>query len=337
MEVAAYQGTPVYVDVLYPWSAAGRDQPLQLSTYQRYATWTLVILFLGIFAASIAVVRRNRRLKRGDEGGATRLAGFIATTVMVVWLLRAHHVAAVGEINIAMLGIAWATMVAALARLLYLALEPYVRRHDPHTIITWSRLIAGKLRDPLVGRDVLIGAVYGVLLALFESFDDYLLPWAGKLPPRPVVPASEALLSARHAFAHVLQYVWVYVLYSLMVFFLLFALRLVVRKDWIAGLVIVFLGALTNTGGEYPVWTFVASAAIWLSIYVVLRRFGLVAVTAGLVIQNILIVFPITSHFDRWYAPSSITGLGVIAAIAVIAFRIALAGQPLFSEDALDR
>lgn len=122
-----------------------------------------------------------------------------------------------------------------------------------------------------------------------------------------------------------------------MVFFLLFALRLVVRKDWIAGLVIVFLGALTNTGGEYPVWTFVASAAIWLSIYVVLRRFGLVAVTAGLVIQNILIVFPITSHFDRWYAPSSITGLGVIAAIAVIAFRIALAGQPLFSEDALDR
>ena len=336
VEVAAYRGTPVYVDVLYPWTSAGRDQPFQPSARQRYSTLILVGLFFGIFGASIAVVRRNRRLKRGDEAGATRLAGFISMTVLLVWLLRAHHIAAVGEVNIAMVGIAWATLVAALARLLYLALEPYVRRHDPHTIITWSRLIAGKIRDPLVGRDVLIGAAYGVLVAIFESFDNYLLPWTGKLPPMPNVPASETLLGARHAFGAVLQYVWVYVLYSLMVFFLLFLLRLVVRKDWIAGFVIVFLGAVTNTGGDYPAWTFIASAVIWLSIYFVLRRFGLVAVTTGLVIQNILIVFPITAHFDRWYAAGALTGIIVIAAIAVWAFREALAGQPLFAANALE-
>jgi serine/threonine-protein kinase len=336
VEAAAYRGAPVYIDVRYPWNAATRDLPLEQSAQQRYATWLLVALFLAIFGASVAVVRRNRRLKRGDEAGATRLASFITITALLAWLLRSHHIAAIGEVNITMIGVAWATMVAALARLLYLALEPFVRRHDPHTIISWTRLLAGKTRDPLVGRDVLIGATYGVLLSIFESADNYILPLFGKLPPTPNTPFTDSLLGIRLALSAVFQYVWVFVLYSLLVFFLLFLLRLAVRKDWIAGLVIVFLGAITNTGGEYPLWTFVASAAVWLSIYFMLRRFGLVAVVVGLVIQNILAVFPITSHFDRWYASGALTGLAVIAAIAIFAFRAALAGQPLFSENVLD-
>src|SRR5579864_73700 len=47
--------------------------------------------------------------------------------------------------------------------MIYLALEPYVRRHWPHSIISWSRLIDGKVRDPAVGRDVLFGVVLGTL------------------------------------------------------------------------------------------------------------------------------------------------------------------------------
>ena len=38
----------------------------------------------------------------------------------------------------------------------YLALEPYVRRTWPVILITWSRLVSGQLRDPLVGRDLLV-------------------------------------------------------------------------------------------------------------------------------------------------------------------------------------
>jgi len=49
--------------------------------------------------------------------------------------------------------------------ILYLALEPIVRRRWPDSIISWSRLLAGRLRDPLVGRDILIGCLAGVLLA----------------------------------------------------------------------------------------------------------------------------------------------------------------------------
>src|SRR5687768_18051298 len=38
----------------------------------------------------------------------------------------------------------------------YLAGEPFVRRRWPWQVISWNRLLAGRWRDPLVGRDVLI-------------------------------------------------------------------------------------------------------------------------------------------------------------------------------------
>ena len=134
----------------------------------------------------------------------------------------------------------------------------------------------------------------------------------------------------------ILEDIWNYVLYGLGVFFILFLLRLVVRKDSIAGLVIVFLGAITNTGGDYFWATFVVGAIIWLSIYLVLRRFGLLALVVGLIVQNMLVLYPTTSHLSRWYASGAIVGLLTIVAIALFALQSALAGQSLFSSKILE-
>ena len=46
--------------------------------------------------------------------------------------------------------------------LIYLALEPYVRRRWPSLIISWNRLLVGDWRDPLVGRDILVGGMLGL-------------------------------------------------------------------------------------------------------------------------------------------------------------------------------
>src|SRR4030081_2070098 len=114
----------------------------------------------------------------------------------------------------------------------YLALEPYVRRRDPHTLISWSRLLAGQWRDPLVGRDLLIGAAYGVLLTVFEQSDNVLLPLFGKLPPMPGGLQPSSLLGVRQAFGSLVVYILFFLLYSLLIFFLLFLLRLILQKDW---------------------------------------------------------------------------------------------------------
>ena len=56
---------------------------------------------------------------------------------------------------------------------IYLALEPWVRRYWPQTMITWSRVVAGQWTDPLVGRDLLFGTFFGIVYALMIALYEY--------------------------------------------------------------------------------------------------------------------------------------------------------------------
>src|SRR5690348_1076751 len=336
VEAAAYRGKPVYFRVLFPWANPYRDRLHPASAHQELASIIGIVLFAVVLLGSILIVRRNVRQKKGDEAGSWRLANFLFFAFLAMWALEAHHLASLGEFGTVVLALAWAFLVSTFARMLYFGLEPFVRRRDPHTLIGWMRFIGGKIRDPLVGRDILIGMTYGVLLGAFLSVDNVLLPLLGLLPPQPGTPFMDSLLGIRQTLGSVFAYTWVFVLYSLAIFFVLFLVRLLVRKDWIAAIVIVVLGAITNTGGDYFWSTFLLSAVIWLSIYLVLRRFGLLALVAGLVVQNILVTFPMTTHLSRWYASGAIAGITIIIALALFALHTALAGQALFSAKVLD-
>src|SRR6516162_291343 len=336
VEGAAYRGKPVYFRVLYPWADPWRDRAHQPTSQQKLASIVGMVVFAALLLGSILIVRRNVRQKRGDEAGSWRLANFLFFVFLTMWALQAHHLASMNEFGMIVHALAWAFLISTFARQLYFGLEPFVRRRDPHALIGWARLTSGKIRDPLVGRDILIGTAYGVLLGAFESVDNVVLPLLGGSPPRPVTPSMESLLGVRLTLGSIFRYTWVYVLFSLGIFFLLFLLRLVVKKDWIAAIVIVFLGAVTNTGGDYFWSTFLFAAVIWLSIYLVLRRFGLLALVVGLVVQNTLVTFPMTTHLSRWYAAGAIAGMVTIVAVALFAMYEALAGQPLFSTKALD-
>jgi serine/threonine-protein kinase len=336
VEAAAYRGKPVYFRVLFPWANPYRDRSHPPSAQQKFASIIGIVVFAALLFGSILIVKRNVKQKRGDEPGSWRLANFLFFVFLAMWALLAHHLGSLGEFRTVVLALSWAFLISTFARMLYFGLEPFVRRRDPHTLISWVRLIGGKIRDPLVGRDVLIGMTYGVLLGVYESADNVLLPLFGGAPPQPGAPSMESLLGVRQTLGSVFFYTWIFVLYSLAVFFLLFLVRLVVKKDWIAAIVIVFLGAVTNTGGDYFWMTLLFTAIIWLSIYLVLRRFGLLALVVGLVVQNMLVTFPMTTHLSRWYAAGAIAGMLTIIAIALFAFHSALAGQPLFSAQVLD-
>ena len=336
VEAAAYRGKPVYFRVLFPWANPYRDRLHPASAHQQLASIIWIVLFGAVLFGSILIVKRNVRQKRGDEAGSWRLANFLFFVFLVMWALQAHHLASMGEFGTVVLGLAWAFLVSTLARMLYFGLEPFVRRRDPHTLIGWVRLISGKIRDPLVGRDILIGMTYGVLLGVFESADNVLLPLFGGAPPLPGTPSMESLLGVKQTLGSVFAYTWIFVVYSLAIFFVLFLVRLLVKKDWIAAIVIVFLGAITNTGGDYFWMTFLAAAVIWLSIYLVLRRFGLLGLVVGLVVQNMLVTFPMTTHLSRWYASGAIAGMMAIVALTLFALHSALGGQSLFNAKVLD-
>lgn len=330
VEAASYRGTPVYFDLIYPWTTPDRSVAYSPSRRERIKVFIIVILFAGIVLTSILIVRHNLRHKRGDTRGALRLGSFVFVTFITMWLLRAHHVASLDEIDLILIALSWALLHTSLIVMLYLALEPLVRRNAPHTLIAWSRLLAGQFRDPLVGRDFLYGVVYGVALVLYETADNFILPLFGKLPPIPGVVAGESLLGMRMAIGLLLYYILYFVFYSLVVFFLLSLLRLVLRKDSLAFIAVVLLGALVNTGGEYGVINFVAAGLLYVSFLFVLKRFGLLVLIVGLVVQNVLLVFPTTTHLSQWYAAPALVGLIVIAVLAVYGFQTARAGKPLF-------
>ena len=84
--------------------------------------------------------------------------------------------------------------------LLYLALEPYVRKFWPTTLISWSRCVAGNALDPQVGRDVLIGVFVAAITLLVGRLDVLFARCSAIRCVQTVVPNLDTLLGhARHA------------------------------------------------------------------------------------------------------------------------------------------
>src|SRR6202162_4694773 len=82
--------------------------------------------------------------------GANRAAAFIFAVEWLGLLLSAHHVEAADEVRVLVSAAVNALAQAAVIWALYLALEPYVRRRWPQSMISWSRVLSGGFRDPLV-------------------------------------------------------------------------------------------------------------------------------------------------------------------------------------------
>ena len=340
VEAGAFQGEPVYYRMIFPWTRPGRDTDTAVTRQQKVASVMIVLLILIVFVGGVALARRNIKTNRADMNGAARLGAFVFVAFLVLWILSTHHLANSLEAISFLVAVASAALRTFFAMVLYIALEPFVRRREPETLISWTRMLAGKLRDPLVGRDLLIGAVYGVLLFLVEASDNFLLPLFGKLPPAPGGVSTESLLGLRHALAQVLLYVLGQTIDSLGIFFMLFILQRVLRSAWIAAIVVAVAGTLLSLGndsGEYPWISAVFLVILYLSFLLVLKRFGLLTLVVGLVVQQVLLVFPATIHLSRWYAAPSLVGMTAIAALTIYGFRTALAGQSAFSMKAFEQ
>jgi hypothetical protein len=167
VEASAYRGRPVSFSIVGPWTRAWRMGPEQISDIDRIVSVVLIVIFLLLMAAAMLLARHNFRTGRADRRGALRLAIYIAACGFAVWLVGGHHGGSLeGEVETLLNAAAIYVMVAAAMGVIYLALEPYVRRFWPDSLLGWSRLLAGHVRDPRVGRDVLTGAVCGVSLGL---------------------------------------------------------------------------------------------------------------------------------------------------------------------------
>src|SRR5277367_3257338 len=169
---------------------------------------------------------------------------------MVAWALHAHHVANVEELSLFFNGLAQSLLAGFVAWLLYVALEPFVRRRRPQILISWSRLLAGKFSDPLVGRDLLAGGFGGALIMVTAAAANAIPYWFNFPGETPISIPSAALGAPREAISTIISILLSAVVSSLIVLTVLFLLRVIVRVEWLSIVITGVVIMLTNLGTE---------------------------------------------------------------------------------------
>jgi serine/threonine-protein kinase len=348
IEAAAFRGKPVsWRLIVPPWDEddpSTRITPSLPGAGSSLQNTTNVIWFAMILAClvgSVLFARRNLRMGRGDRRGAARLAWFSFGLMAVTWIFGEHHTLTLGELGRFTMFTGAALSNAGFLWLMYVAIEPFVRRHWPDWLVAWSRLLAGSFRDPLVGRDLLMGYVMGVVWALLNRLQYAAAAWFGDsrlLPHIGIILKTLYLFSGVHAIvAGVLGLLNACIIGSLFILFLLFLLRILLKSTWVAAAAIVILGASSfavGSGQSLVFW--IGCLLIFAGILFTLVRHGLVACVAQFLFANLLMGFPITTQLSAWYSGIGLTGLALLLALTFYAFHVSVGGQPLFGRASLE-
>ena len=351
VEAAAMSGKPVYLEIVAPWTAPRNEERLFGSTSgERIGLRMRTIVGPLSFVVALLLAMRNLRLGRGDRRGATRLSLFLFAAGGMSNALET------GDLQVFTKGPALMLFVPAFVWLLYVALEPHIRRVWPDTMFGWSRLLAGRVRDPLVGRDVLVGVLVAIGNGLIFALHTMLRRWSGRPPQFPTgadgnpfdgMPASnDLLLGGRYALSRIIGSVMSIPVWGTIMstFLLLFVLYMLLRRRSLAiaamilGLTVVYA---VNHGGwllaNAPAEHFAPSvadvalfAAVQTLVVLVAVRFGLLTMLVASFVSMLLTLLPITIDSSTPYASSSRLIVATVIGLAAYGWHTALAGRPLF-------
>jgi serine/threonine-protein kinase len=334
VEAASYRGRPVSFRWIGPWTKPSRDPEGQAGAEAGQLVFEGLLLFFLIGGALVA--RHNLRAGRGDRRGAIRIGAAVVILQGAMWVLGAHHVASADEGWILIAGFTNAVGMGAGFWVVYIALEPFARRRWPEMLISWTRALSGRWRDPLVGRDLLIGALVGTALGLLMGPIRVLLPLRLGIPATPhpldaTTPTTPGLAVAWLISIFVFSAFWV-----LGLVFLLALARLLVRRGWLAGLIVTLLYAAIYAVG-YGLAITIPLALISVGILVATTvRFGILAAIAMETCRRIFGYRIYSSDPSNWIFYAGMIAVAGLLVLAWWATKTALAGRPLFGELALE-
>jgi serine/threonine-protein kinase len=338
VEAAAYHGRPVWFAVLQSWTEPRRmvaSTKLRETAPVGEAGVLLLVLALPLGAAFLA--RRNLHLGRSDRSGAVRVAIFVFAAYSIARLFRASHVSSFAdEIWILIRVFSPPALWAMAVWLVYIALEPYARRRWPHMLISWKRLLGGTFRDPLVGRDLLLGAAVGSILGLLSLIVLRAPAWFGQpaLYPHPWLKGS-TLTSFTDVGFRVFVDGFSSVLWAMIYLFTLVLLRLLLRNNLLAGGVWCVLWAFPGMGEGF-VFLWIGGLVRTVLMFLVLTRGGLLALVVTIYFWFILLEAPLTSDPSAWFATRLIPLAVVLLGLTAYGFYTSLGGKPVLGHALLE-
>ncbi|HYX20847.1 MAG TPA: hypothetical protein VFA98_08385, partial [Thermoanaerobaculia bacterium] len=335
IEAASYAGRPVSFLWLGPWAPREKGSASSMASTNGELVFE-GILFLCLLGGAL-LVRNNLRSGRSDRRGATRFAVAIGALTLVMWIFGGHHVWNSDEGWLFLEALSNAAGTGLIYWILYVALEPFARRRWPEMLISWQRALSGRWRDPLVGRDALVGAVVGAVAGLIVGPVSVLLPMrlglSGTLPEilGDAAPVTPGVALAWRLVTCVTAVFWV-----LGIVFFLVLVRRFVRAGWLAGLIVtlIFSGPyLEASRGQFLLWPLgLISVAIVVFTTV---RFGVLAAIVAETCARLVTYDFISGDPSNWAFYAGMIAVVMIAALAGWGAKTALAGKPLFGGEAL--
>ena len=326
---ASFRNRIVFFRVVAPWARTERVQEFQPDFVSRLGFAFFVAVVFALLAVCLLFARKNLKQGRGDRRGAIRVAVVIFIVLFLGQALTTHYTGDADWIFV------WFLLLSGLAltnglqfALLYVASEPYVRRTWPEILISWSRLLAGGWKNPLVGRDVLLGVLFGVGM-LIANFTRIALPdW---FPSGVITVGWHGGQSWREApafFGNVASNILA-LMYAIGSFAVVFVVAKITRSKPAAMAIAALFSVGPSIFGE-NIWiemlVALAVAILWLTC---MMRIGLLSLCVALFVVYVMSDGLVTFDLSRWYAWRGMVELSVVLAIALYGFKVALGNNPL--------
>lgn len=331
VEAASFQGKIVYFQLIYPWTKPIIAESEKLTTRNWINTFVFAGIFIGLVITAAFLVRKHLKSGSGDRKGAFKISLIVFALVAGGWLFSMSHVPSFfPELDRFSHSIRIGLYAAAVTWLLYLALEPIIRRNLPELMVSWNRLLVGDWRDPLVGRDILLGTLFGITQYFFLN--------AGKLAEQifnndfKTFFIADALIGLRSVAAMLLINSGMAIFGGFAYLCILGVLFLLFRRQNYAAIALFLLIAIISILFFTTSWI---SLPFTLTISVltalIISRVGLVATIFSVSVFGHLQATLFTLNFSAWYANGMFLSFGLILVLLIYGFKISLANQSFFA------
>lgn len=276
------------------------------------ASYAILLFYLLVIFAALYGAQHHLRAGRADVAGATKLAAILLFAHIVFVVVSMHWGGPENAVH-AFQGLFTGFGKAAILAVLWLALEPTVRRRAPHLLISMTRLLAADWRDARVGRDVLLGLLAGSLMGIMARFGGEMLPIGGV---RWLGHTAEMLT----AWLAESTYLALFMALGLTLIFA--AIRGWAGRSWPAVLVLfaILAAAIPTTFPENLFAAIVVACVVGFA--------GLLPTIVTVVVREILVFWPLTFDSSAWYFEQTILAWLVLGALAAWGWYASTGHEP---------
>jgi serine/threonine-protein kinase len=194
--------------------------------------------------------------------------------------------------------------------------------------------MSGRFRDPLVGRDILIGAIAGgvatIPVFIFRALPTWMfLPgaWSAHIE-------LNSLLGLPQQLGTILYIIGLTAFYGVGWMVAMVFCYTVFQKTWLVAVVFTFFGASTAlVGSSGDLSAQILSGLVFSGIIGgLLLVSGFLPAAISFFVYNLLVRMPIRVDITGWSARSSAVTLIIVAAVAAYGFYTSLGGRPIFGK-----